>query len=83
MDNSLVIIDIELSSKYRLINLYRVFNPQNGISQKNYFISQLNKIKTAIENKGNHKLILLGDFNHIEFELKAIIAKDAYIYFVM
>ena len=63
VDNSLVIIDIELSSKYRLINLYRVFNPQNGISQKNYFISQLNKIKIAIENKGNHKLILLGDFN--------------------
>ena len=39
VDNSLAIIDIELSRKYRLINLYRVFNPQNGISQKNYFIS--------------------------------------------
>ena len=31
--------------------------------QKNYFISQPNKIQIAIENKGNPQLILLGDFN--------------------
>ena len=32
----LVILDLDLNIKYRLINLYRLFNPLGGISQKDY-----------------------------------------------
>ena len=39
-DSSIVIIDVDMVSKYRLINIYRSFNPPNGVTQKNAFDGQ-------------------------------------------
>ena len=45
MDCGNVIIDTMLSNKYRIINLYRIFSPNNLVSQFEYFKSQLEIIK--------------------------------------
>ena len=58
-DNNMIIIDIKGKKPVRIINIYRSFNPQNGISQRTKFQLQLNLISNAI----NGKVILLGDFN--------------------
>ena len=39
INNGLIIMDVEMGAKYRLINLYRIFNPLNGVSQKDYLIN--------------------------------------------
>ena len=59
IDSNLIIIDILGSSTTRIINVYRSFNPQNGISQREKFKYQLSIIKEAF-TKGT---IILGDFN--------------------
>ena len=58
-DSNLIIIDILGSNTTRIINVYRSFNPQNGISPREKFKYQLNLIREAYV-KGT---ILLGDFN--------------------
>ena len=50
IDTSLIIIDVNSVTNYRLINVYRSFNPPNGKTQKEAFAQQLNLIKTAINN---------------------------------
>ena len=54
-----MIIDINDCMKTRLINVYRPFNPPNGLSQKEFFESQLQIIK----NNTTSSSIVLGDFN--------------------
>ena len=44
----------------RLINVYRSFAPQSGVSQREKFKYQLLLIKNALRNKN---CMLLGDFN--------------------
>jgi endonuclease/exonuclease/phosphatase family metal-dependent hydrolase len=55
----LVIVDIKVSVGLRIINIFRCFNPQEGITPKEKFLIQLNLIKSAI----TQHTILLGDFN--------------------
>ena len=40
-NNGMIILDIKMKSKYRLINLYRSFNPTDGSSQRDFFVNQL------------------------------------------
>ena len=54
---------MDLNIKYRLINLYRLFNPSGGISQKDYFINQIRLIKLALHELGGREPLILGDFN--------------------
>ena len=58
---SLKILDLNI--KIRLINLYRVFNPVNSMSQTEFFENQLRIIRNAHESKNNFKIVLTGDFN--------------------
>ena len=50
INNGMTIMDIELKKSFRLINLYRSFNPTNGLSAKNNFINQLRLIENASSN---------------------------------
>ena len=54
-----IIIDINDSKKHRIITLYRTFNPQGRITQREFFIDQMNLIKENI----TRNTIILGDFN--------------------
>ena len=49
--------------KYSLINVYRIFNPTDGRTQRQFFEDQLTRIKTAVENCDRRSPIVLGDFN--------------------
>ena len=46
-DSNLIIIDLEGALNTRLVNVYRSFSPQNGISQREKFKYQLSLIKKA------------------------------------
>ena len=59
-DSNLVIIDIEGTLNTRLINVYRSFSPQNGVSQREKFRYQLSLINTAMKTLS---CVLVGDFN--------------------
>ena len=54
-----IIIDINDSKKHIVITLYRTFNPQNSIPQRQFFEAQLSLIKDNITKN----MINLGDFN--------------------
>ena len=56
-------VDLGLTKNYRIMNVYRVFNPENGLTQKEYFINQLKLMKDALVNLGQRIPIILGDFN--------------------
>ena len=56
-DSNIIIIDLSCST--RIINVYRNFNPQGGVSARNKFNYQLGIISNAL----NKETILLGDFN--------------------
>ena len=60
LDSNLIIIDLEGTLNTRLINIYRSFAPQNGVSQHEKFKYQLSLINYAISNMSS---TLLGDFN--------------------
>ena len=59
VNQHLIVIDIVGSTKLRLINVYRCFNPGNGINAKDFFIQQLNLIRSAF----TENTIIVGDFN--------------------
>ena len=59
VDSNLVIIDIVGINQTRIINVYRSFNPQNNVSQRDKFKYQLSLMKTAV----NNKTIIMGDLN--------------------
>jgi hypothetical protein len=62
-NNGLVIIDIKSSKSYRLINVYRVFNPQNGRTATENFKNQLQIIVNSILSDPAKNIIVTGDFN--------------------
>ena len=62
-NNGLLIIDFKTIKNYRLINLYRVFNPTNGRTQQLNFTTQLNIIINAINENHSKQIIIVGDFN--------------------
>ena len=59
INSHIVIIDVKCNKNLRLITTYRPFNPQNGVSPKDYFSYQMNQIRQAFTTN----TILLGDFN--------------------
>ena len=61
--NGMVVIDFKSLKDYRLVNLYRVFNPQNGRTPTENFIAQLQLIKNAITQDPSKNIIITGDFN--------------------
>ena len=63
IDNGLVIVYLNLTKKYRPINIYMVFNPPDGRSQRQFFEDQLEVIKNAFERKDQRCPIIIGDFN--------------------
>ena len=52
-----------MSEKFRIINLYRSFNPTYGLSQAQAFINQLSILENCAANLQDRKLIVMGDFN--------------------
>ena len=62
-DTSVIIIDINAGFKYRIINVYRQFNPPNNQNQSEHFAAQLHIIKNSLENLNGRNPIILGDFN--------------------
>ena len=62
-DFGIIIIDIETPDVYRIINVYRSFNPQNGQTPLNFFETQLDIIKAASINLNGTQLLIMGDFN--------------------
>ena len=69
-NNGMIILDINMKSKYRLINLYRSFNPTDGRSQRDFFVNQLLMIKAALVRSEDRIPIVLGDFNLDENNMK-------------
>ena len=61
-NTGIVIIDTSGHFEYRIINLYRSFNPPLNFTPRQFFEQQLDIIRTAINSKGNKKIILAGDF---------------------
>ena len=59
----LIILDLKLKIDYRIISIYRSFNPPGVETQREMFSRQLALIKTAVINDKIKKIILLGDFN--------------------
>ena len=52
-NNGMIILDIKMKSKYRLINLYRSFNPTDGSSQRDFHKQTKQKLSsTIIKNCG-------------------------------
>ena len=58
-NSNLQIIDIDQTPKLRIINIYRSFNPQGGVTQREKFKYQLQLIKEAM----TENIIIIGDFN--------------------
>ena len=63
LNNGLVIIDLNLKINYRLINVYRIFNPTDGRTQRNFFLDQLTIIRTAVETCDQRCPIINGGLN--------------------
>ena len=62
-NTGIVIIDTFGEIEYRIINLYRSFNPPLNLTPRQFFEQQLDIIRNSINSKGNRVLILAGDFN--------------------
>ena len=62
-DFGIIIIDIKIPYTCRIVNVYRSFNPQNGLTPLNFFETQLQIIKAASEDLKGIQLIITGDFN--------------------
>ena len=61
VDSHIIVIDIpdQKKSSYRLINIYRSFNPQGGHTPTSLFNYQLDLIKLAF----NSNTLIIGDIN--------------------
>ena len=62
-DLGIVILDLNGQDKYRIVNVYRSFNPPNNATPLAFFKSQLKIIETAVTTSVNRKIIIAGDFN--------------------
>ena len=63
VDSHLAIIDVNMLKSYRIINVYRTFNPPNTETQLEHFKRQLGLIRGAITTLGHRTIIVGGDFN--------------------
>jgi exonuclease III len=59
LNSHLIILDIKAKSNKRIINIYRPFNPPNGLSPLEFFKYQIDLISIAY----NNETILVGDIN--------------------
>ena len=59
----IVIVDILGCNQYRLVNIYRSFNPSNGMTPIQFFKAQLSIVKRAVLTANNKKILISGDFN--------------------
>jgi endonuclease/exonuclease/phosphatase family metal-dependent hydrolase len=59
VNRHIIIIDLNLGSKYRVISIYRSFRPSDMLSPLEFFIQQI----ALIEKNLTTKTIVLGDFN--------------------
>ena len=59
----IIVIDVTGPIKYRVINLYRSFNPQNNVTPQDFFETQLEIISEAVSTSNGRRIILAGDFN--------------------
>ena len=48
-NSGLVIVDIKLKHDYRIINMYQLFNPPAGETQRDFFRRQMALVKAALE----------------------------------
>ena len=62
-NSNLVVLDLDLNSKFRLINVYRLFNPPENRTQRDHFSYQLTLIKNALLEDTARQPIIVGDFN--------------------
>ena len=51
-----IVIDIDLKAKYRLINVYRSFSQPDVLNQSNRFLRQLGVIKRACDEDKSRKI---------------------------
>ena len=66
-DHHVVVIDINAGVNLRIINLYRSFRPQGGISPQSLFSAQLEIVKNALVKN----CLVMGDFNlNAEMDLR-------------
>jgi exonuclease III len=59
VNSHITIIDLKSKNDYRIINLYRSFNPRNDYTPLELFKYQVNIIKNCLTDR----TIILGDFN--------------------
>ena len=59
----IVVIDVNVDSTYRIVNVYRQFNPPNNLSQREHFSLQLKAIEIIQRSLNGKKIIIAGDFN--------------------
>ena len=59
----IVVIDLLGPNNYCIVNIYRSFNPANGITPLRFFESQLAIIKRAVTTAKNKSVVVSGDFN--------------------
>ena len=71
-DLGIMVIDINNTTNYRIVNLYRQFNPPNNLTQIEHFSLQINKIKNAVTTLNGRKIIIAGDFNLDDSKRNAI-----------
>ena len=62
-DNCIIVFDLKVENNYRLINVYRTFNPPANRTLKEKFTLQMNQIHLALNENPNLIPIVLGDFN--------------------
>ena len=62
-NNNVVIIEVGDSKKFLVINIYRSFSTQHGVTLMDKFTTQLDLIRKSSEKNPNYQLIVLGDFN--------------------
>ena len=58
-DFHIVIVDVILNVKIRIINVYRTFRPSNGMNPIQFFVEQLHIIRNAL----CANCYVMGDFN--------------------
>ena len=59
----IVVIDLLGPNNYCIINIYRSFNPTNGMTPLQFFESQLAIIRKAVITAKNKIVVISGDFN--------------------
>jgi exonuclease III len=59
----IVVIDLLGPNNYYIVNIYRSFNPANGMTPLQFFESQLAIIRKVVITAKKKKVVISGDFN--------------------